>query len=272
MTTEAILSEYQSIDMDVTSNSMSHIIEALSLYSACLGKYADGGKTMQSEIEYVHNIMRNLRSEIAKRKKQGLLPFGVYMFNMNAKQLSLVKALLPFLIEKYQRQKDDRLAEGAPVASTEALDAKIEEISKILAWQIMPQLPEYSLLTKKILEPRQAKHEGKGVSITANIHNTGDGVIAVGQDIRIQQSFVSIEKEIQEFLGAVRTSDQLNDEQKEEIEANTRTVQAQLGLKKPNSSIISMAWNSIAAMATADGVAGFVERIGNLLAQHNLLS
>jgi hypothetical protein len=103
-----------------------------------------------------------------------------------------------------------------------------------------------------------------------NITN-GNGVVAIGNNITVQQSYTEVASILEELMLGVFQSKELNDAQKSDIEAEIKTIQLQLAKKRPNKVIISAAMQTIQAVVTAEGLLQFIDRIHKILVSFGLM-
>lgn len=122
----------------------------------------------------------------------------------------------------------------------------------------------------KITAPGIDKIEGPGEFTMPKFHGikieaTGQNIITLGDGNQINAQYSELGKALSELREAITKSD-AQEGYKMELVADIETIQSQLAKPKPKPAIIAAAWDALKGAATINGVAGFAERVAQLIA------
>ena len=106
----------------------------------------------------------------------------------------------------------------------------------------------------------QASRALTGINIT-NVR----GITVIGDRNFVNYQYGDLFRSLDLLGEEVRKSAQLTDEEKLNYQAEIETIKSQLAKPSPNRSIIREAWAGLAALATVEGVAQFVDRVTHLI-------
>lgn len=101
-----------------------------------------------------------------------------------------------------------------------------------------------------------------------NITNI-QGVTVLGDGNVVNAEYTDLSRALDEVERAIAERRDLGDEQKLDATADVATIRTQIAKKRPDQAIIRAAWASLQAIATIDGVAEALEKVG-LLIRHLL--
>ena len=101
-----------------------------------------------------------------------------------------------------------------------------------------------------------------GINIT-NIQ----GAVAIGESsiAIVHKPHLSLYQALDDLKTAVLDSDKISDSEKAEYVSDIETIKQQVAKRKPNKQIISIAWKSVLALPTIEGMLQFVERVKPLI-------
>lgn len=99
-----------------------------------------------------------------------------------------------------------------------------------------------------------------------NIGNI-QGALVLGENntVIVNQQHYDIYKSLTELEEAVKTTTNISDEDKAEYLGDITTLKGQIAKKKPNISIIKLAWSAISTLSTIEGLNQFIERVFPLI-------
>lgn len=108
----------------------------------------------------------------------------------------------------------------------------------------------------------------KNVKIDRRIVNLNNSIIqnlSVGDRSVVNQSAIVLGNELEELFSAIEVSKKLTQDEKADYKSDLEALASQIGKKKPNLNIIRAAWSSIEKLATIDGFADLILKIGPLI-------
>jgi hypothetical protein len=144
-----------------------------------------------------------------------------------------------------------------------------DEVSKSVplpSGTLIPQVTPYYRITAAGID----KIEGPGEFTMEKFHGikieaTGRNIITVGDGNKIDATFGDLGNALADLRNGISKSD-IAESEKLSFVADIDTIQSQLAKPQPNRNIVAAAWQAVKAVATINGLAGFVERAGVLIA------
>lgn len=114
------------------------------------------------------------------------------------------------------------------------------------------------------------KIEGPGEFTMDKFHGikieaTGQNIITLGDGNQINAQFGELGKALVELREAI-TGSTASEVEKLTLVANIDTIQSQLATPQPNKGIIKAAWEVVSGAAVINGCAGFVQKVGGVIA------
>jgi len=99
-----------------------------------------------------------------------------------------------------------------------------------------------------------------------NIGNI-QGALVLGENntVIVNQQHYDIYKSLTDLEEAVKTTTNISDDDKAEYLGDITTLKGQIAKKKPNVSIVKLAWSAISALSTIEGLNQFIERVSPLI-------
>lgn len=108
----------------------------------------------------------------------------------------------------------------------------------------------------------EPKSRFEGVNITA----VGKNVITLGDGNVVNANFRELHQALDDLKTAVAERSELPDDQKLEVIADVESLKDQLAKQKPKANVVKAIWGGVLEkVATLDGVASAVERVGGLI-------
>ena len=101
----------------------------------------------------------------------------------------------------------------------------------------------------------------QGIKIEA----TGQSIVTVGNGNYVNSIYKDLGSELALLADTIKSSDAVDDTQKLNAVADVQAMQAQLAKPEPNQSVLRAIWSGLSNLATVDGLASLMQRVGGLL-------
>ena len=97
-----------------------------------------------------------------------------------------------------------------------------------------------------------------------NIHATGQNIITLGDGNQINSEFSDLGQALVELRNAI-TESAVQENQKMGFVADIDTIESQLAKPKPNTTIITAAWDAVKGAAAINGCSALVGKVAGLI-------